>query len=416
MLFFTTTMKVLLSVLLLCIFCNIYSINAWQLFPPGSWWLEMVNGSSYPLDAQSSDIINWLNSTHKKQDGGWGPQSGGFQVDYSFVILQADETTPMVNVIRDGSYVNPPPYDRYYFIDCDNSTAQIPLPPGPFGGGHQLEGGNDAVCCPYNNIQGDCHALIIDQSKHKMYESYHSSIDAKGLHSQCLVIWDMCTLYPKNLRGDQCTSADAAGFPMTQLIATPDEVASGVVDHAFRFVLPNDYMRSGAYVHPATHAGGPSNDSTYSPIYGMRFRLKSTFSVSRLYNLNGNPRGQQSADVILTALKTYGMFLADGGNVPFFLANDMQGLWSTNWSNLGLDDSHAFYGINFADFDIVSPPDGPDTYIVLTDNCAINGSLVYGTCSPTPAPNPASMPPSTIPWYRSTFLSRLLPNWEKTGR
>jgi len=198
----------------------------------------------------------------------------------------------------------------------------------------------------------------------------------------------MCTQYPDSLRGDQCTSADAAGFPMTQLIPTPDEVASGVIDHAMRFVLPNNYMRYLTYVHPASHAGAPSNMSLNSPIYGMRFRLQESFDVSRLFNLKGNALGQQSANVILTALKTYGMFLADGGGIPFFLANDSPGLWSTTWTALGLDDSHAFYGINFADFDIIAPPDGSNNRITLTYNCVINGSIVPGSCSPTPAPAP----------------------------
>ena len=82
--------------------------------------------------------------------------------------------------------------------------------------------------------------------------------------TQALFVWDLNKSYPDNLRGDQCTSADAAGFPdQPPLTPTADEVASGAVNHALRFILPNDRMKADVYVHPATHAGGP--ESTERP-------------------------------------------------------------------------------------------------------------------------------------------------------
>ena len=72
------------------------------------------------------------------------------------------------------------------------------------------------------------------------------------------MLWDLSKTYPDNLRGDQCTSADAAGFPMSAMLPDADEVASGAVTHAIRFALPNARMAKGVYVHPATHAGAPS--------------------------------------------------------------------------------------------------------------------------------------------------------------
>lgn len=64
-------------------------------------------------------------------------------------------------------------------------------------------------------------------------------------------------------------------------------------------------MRAGYYVHPASHGGGPSGDSP-APIYGTRLRLKQSYNISYL---------STGAQVVATALKKYGMFLADGGRV-----------------------------------------------------------------------------------------------------
>jgi hypothetical protein len=58
-------------------------------------------------------------------------------------------------------------------------------------------------------------------------------------------VWDLTKTYPDGMRGDQCTSADAAGFPIAGLLPTADEVAAGTVAHALRFILPNARMEAG---------------------------------------------------------------------------------------------------------------------------------------------------------------------------
>ena len=72
-------------------------------------------------------------------------------------------------------------------------------------------------------------------------------------------------------------------------------------------------MKKGVYVRPATHAGGPQSADPNAPPYGVRFRLKSDFDES---NYSGSEK------VILKALKTFGMLLADGGEVPLTFADD----------------------------------------------------------------------------------------------
>jgi hypothetical protein len=128
---------------------------------------------------------------------------------------------------------------------------------------------------------------------------------------------------------------------MSAMLPDADEVASGAVHHAMRFALPNASIRAGVYVHPATHAGAPSGGPNLPP-YGVRMRLRADYPVSSL------PTG--AAQVLAVALQKYGMFLADGGNIPLMVQNDT---FTTNkWANLNFD-SHMLFGITPADFEVV---------------------------------------------------------------
>ena len=112
------------------------------------------------------------------------------------------------------------------------------------------------------NGQGDCHVLVVESDQKKLYEIYNATKTASGFTALGAFVWDLTKAYPDNLRGDQCTSADAAGFPIAALLPTADEVAAGAVNHAIRFILPNESMKQDAYVHPATHAGIPEQHAT----------------------------------------------------------------------------------------------------------------------------------------------------------
>jgi hypothetical protein len=165
------------------------------------------------------------------------------------------------------------------------------------------------------------------------------------------VVWDLTHDYwqpgTPYSRGDQCTSADAAGMPIAPLLVTGAELRAGVVPHALRFILPNPHMASGVYVHPGTHAGGPSGDPLYPP-YAARFRLKANFDLSQLPNA--------SARAVAVALQKYGMFLDDGGNIPLTMD-------ASAAAYIGAKDLAA---LKVSDFEMVAAPSAP---ISLTDNC-----------------------------------------------
>ena len=259
-------------------------------FPPTATFYQDVSTSA--LASNSSDVIGHLAAA------GWG--SGNMQIDFSITILYADSS------VQPRAFT---PAAGYYSPDCDMTA--VPIPPGG-----NAEGSSDYACdTSYQTPgQGDCHVLVYQGSR--LYELYNTTIaggQASGspFTTLCEVVWDLTHDYWQPgtpfSRGDQCTSADAAGMPIAPLLVTGAELRAGVVPHALRFILPNPRMASGVYVHPATHAGAPRGDDLYPP-YGARFRLKSTFDLSTLPNAASRAVG--------VALQTYGMFLDDGGNIP----------------------------------------------------------------------------------------------------
>ncbi|MBV9181958.1 MAG: hypothetical protein JO356_11660, partial [Acidobacteria bacterium] len=128
------------------------------------------------------------------------------------------------------------------------------------------------------------------------------------------------------------TSADAAGLPIFPGLLRFDEVAAGSVRHAVRFTL--QHTRA-AFTPPASHWAANSSNANAAPM-GMRMRLKSTFDISGF-----SPTNQ----VILQALKTYGMILADNGSSMY-----LSGAPDDRWDN---SDLHNLSLVTAADFEVV---------------------------------------------------------------
>jgi hypothetical protein len=307
-------------------------------FPPGAVWNQDISAPEL-RHPDSQQMIDWLQS-----QGGWGTGSTAFHIDFSMVVLHADGSTPTVANI---GY----PYDDYYSPDCDDpGTVPFPLPAGG-----AIEGSGGYSC---DNANDDCHLLVVQGST--LFESYHSNVVAGGLESQCALRWDLTRVYPAQGRGEQCTSADAAGYPISALLFNADEVyaaiqSGGDIGHAIRFILPNGRMKAGEYVHPATHAGGPTNTDTYAIPYGSRFRLKADFDID---GFSSNP----GVRAILRGLRKYGMVLSDGGNVP--LTAEADTYTTHKWDEPAISiDSHSLYGIQASDFEVVvADPPIPLTY------------------------------------------------------
>lgn len=287
-------------------------------FPQGSVWRQNI--SNAPLHAQSSQMISRLN-----QLGGFG--FGRMQIDFGFHLVRADSSAPVRTIV---GY----PFGNYFSPDCEAVGTTMPVPLNS-----AIQAVNGLSC---DNSANDCHLLVVQD--HFLYEAYHANqCGAEGLESQCLAIWDLNVIYPESGRGDHCTSADAAGFPIAPLLFNADEVAAslavdangdGDLGHAIRFILPNariatDPSLGGVggrlYVRPASHAGGPSGPVDTVP-YGVRMRLRSDFPLTGY-----NP----AARVILNNMKRFGIVLSDGGNVALTAESDLY--TTTSWAELGVN-------------------------------------------------------------------------------
>ena len=97
--------------------------------------------------------------------------------------------------------------------DCDAVPLQMPLPANG-----NTEGSNDYTCDTGNN---DCHVLVVERAQKKLYELYNATQTGSGFTALVAIVWDLTKAYPPNERGDQCTSADAGGFPSPACFRPP---------------------------------------------------------------------------------------------------------------------------------------------------------------------------------------------------
>ncbi|MSQ98989.1 MAG: hypothetical protein EXR85_06830 [Xanthomonadales bacterium] len=289
-------------------------------FSPTAVWNQNISAAA--LDPASSSMIAALSSL-----GGFGGVSfQRMQIDFSLIVVHAPPDSPMRTIVTHP--------DGYYSPDCEALGAAMPVPLNA-----AIESHVDLDC---DNEAEDCHLLVVQGSA--LYEAYHAkSVGANELQAQCLAVWQLDAVYPPEGRGEHCTSADAAGFPMAPLMFNADDIAAalaldatggGDLGHAIRFTIRNERMASDGslggvggrlYVRPASHAGSPSGPSTTIP-YGARLRMNANFPLTGY-----NP----AARVLLNTFKRYGIVLADGGNITLTAESDL--FTTTKWADLDID-------------------------------------------------------------------------------
>ena len=240
-----------------------------SIFPPDNDWNRDI--SALPVHQQSS---TWLR-TIGLSDGlhpDFGTVWQGSPIGIPFVVVASDQPKVAVK----------------FEYDDESDPGPYPIPRGV-----PIEGGQDA---PFDS---DRHILMIDPQKKLLYELFQAIPDPVfGWRAGSGAIFDLSS---NNLRPDGWTSADAAGLPVFPGLVRYDEVADGEIRHALRFTVERTQR---AYIHPARHFASRHTDPTLPPM-GLRVRLKADYDISEF------PRNVQ---VILTALKKYGMLLADNGS------------------------------------------------------------------------------------------------------
>jgi hypothetical protein len=190
----------------------------------------------------------------------------------------------------------------FYYPD-ESDPGPYPIPTNPL-----IEAGSDR------------HLLMWDQTGCQLYEIYDASLSGSAWNAGSGAIWDLTS---NALRPDGWTSADAAGLPILPGLVRYDEVSAGAILHALRFTAP---YTAPAHIYPARHDAGCTDNSRCLPPMGLRVRLKASVNISGF-----DPKVQ----VLLVALKRYGMILADNGS-PWYIS----GVPDTRW-----DDS-AFHTLN----------------------------------------------------------------------
>jgi serine/threonine-protein kinase len=286
-------------------------------FPADAWFYEDV--SDAPVTADSQAITQWM--VQNAGPNGWG--TGTMRIDFSIVAMDAAEGTPKRDFMLDEDY--------YYVPDCDD--APIPLPPGGYVEDYPQDppDPND----PWANYDcsgfadgADCHILVVARAEQRLYEVYHGTADANSFTVGCEAIWDLSQAPGADGRGQQCTSADAAGFPIAPLLFTAEEVKAGEIKHAIRFILPNSMIRAKKYVYPATHGTNTTGPMTSIP-YGGHMRLRADYPLQNL---------KPAAQVVAKAMQKYGMYMADGGNIALTAQGDALGCATWEEVDLGPND------------------------------------------------------------------------------
>ncbi len=242
------------------------NIDGCKVFPADNEWNRDVSGD--PVDANSDQYIAFILA-----NGGQDVHPDfGSNPEYGIPYVVVPETQPKVPVTFDyADESDPGPY---------------PIPPDA-----PIEGGA--------NASGDRHVLVVQTGTCLLYETYDSHYVGPGWQAGSGAKFD---LNVNTLRPDGWTSADAAGLPIFPGLVRYDEaVTKGKIEHALRFTLS---VTQKAYIHPATHWAS-SETSADAPPMGLRLRLKASYDTSSFTG---------ASLAVVTALKKYGMIVADNGS------------------------------------------------------------------------------------------------------
>jgi hypothetical protein len=287
------------------------SIGGCQVFPADNAWNRDV--SADPVHPNSAALLPEMvpdNSIHL--DLGTSEEFYGIP----YTVVPADQ--PLVPITFGTGGAD-------YSDESDPGPMPIPLDV-------PIEGGSSAEPDPGS---GDRHVLVVRQGDCRLFELFNTERTGSGFRVSSSAVWDLTT---NHTRPAGWTSADAAGLPILPGLLKYDEVADDRLYHALRFTIPR--VRR-AYTAPASHCG--QHDDGALPPYGTRVRLKASF-----------PLDDYSGDalVILTAMKRYGLILADQGSAWY-----VTGTTDPGWED-ALDQLREFR-VRGSDFEVLAS--GPMT-------------------------------------------------------
>ncbi len=281
---------------------NAPSLETCPVLPPDNIWNTPVDTLS--VDKNSDMYVDTIGrDTNAHPD--FGASWEGSPIGIPYMVVDSSQTKLEV---------------AFDYGD-ESDAGPYPIPENPL-----IEGGPEG--------DGDRHILLVDKDSCTLYELFYALPQDDGTWSAGSgAIFDLTS---NALRPDSWTSADAAGLPILPGLVRYDEVAAGEINHALRFTAPETRQ---AYVWPARHYASDLTDENYPPL-GQRFRLKADYAISGF-----SPQVQ----VILVALKKYGMILADNGSSWF-----ISGAPDERWDNDILGEIKRLQGSDFEAVDVSS--------------------------------------------------------------
>jgi hypothetical protein len=280
---------------------NIPALANCFMFPPDNIWNTRVD--TLPVHPMSDA---WIDSIGRDE---------GFHMDFGSGDWDGGPIGIPYNVVT-GSAV--PAYEPEFYYPDESDPCSYPIPANPL-----MEYGSDH------------HILIVATDTCTLYEIYDASFDNGQWSGGSGAIWDLSS---NALRPETWTSADAAGLPILPGLVRYDEIVAGEIRHALRFTAED----TAGYIWPARHQTSDAQDGI--PPLGARFRLKADYDIA------GFPPEMQ---VILQAMKTYGVMLADNGSNWY-----VSGAPDERWDN---DILHLLDVLTGHDFEAV------DTSVLMAD-------------------------------------------------
>ncbi|MDB5230079.1 MAG: hypothetical protein JWN76_884 [Chitinophagaceae bacterium] len=270
------------------------------IFPADNSWNTDISGTA--IDPCNVQIISQLSAYGLKADFGSGTYLG-LPIGIPYAVVCGSQTK--YNIIYRANN-----YDGNYGNESDAGPFPVPLDAPVEGNG-----------------TGDSHVIVVDIENKKLYELYNANVSGNTWSASSGAVFD---LNSNALRTDGWTSADAAGLPIFPGLVRYEEIVKGEIDHAIRFTLSKPNVQP-AYIAPARHKVN-STGGQYSLPFGAKLRLKSSFNTSTY---------PPNVQVILKAMKKYGIILADIGSNMFISGapderwnnNDLQTLGNVKASN-----------------------------------------------------------------------------------
>jgi hypothetical protein len=276
------------------------SLDGCQIFPADNVWNTPIN--TLAVDSHSAEYIANIGAELPMHADFGSNKYGDFGIPF--------------NSVSQGQARVPVSFD---YAD-ESDAGPYPIPPGP-----KIEAG------------GDRHILVLEQGVCRLYETWNTRASGAGWRAGSGAVFDLGS---NALRPAGWTSADAAGLPIVPGLVRHDEVAASAINHALRFTVP---CSASFYIWPARHQAvppdcpaSPAPGTRFAPM-GLRLRLKASVDIAHF---------SHDTQVILAALKKYGMIVADNGSSWYISGAPDQG-----WDDDTLVDE--LKQVHGADFEVV---------------------------------------------------------------